>query len=374
VPVTVTANQTANVSVTLERVTTAVGGVLTTSDPPAVPDNAAQQTLTFTMTVVVVNDQSIAITGLAPSAFALQPCTPSAATVDRDCVIGPADDVAYTVTAVPTVGNGFVENSAGQAVPYAATLMFDQSKSIIQNDPTDARLFSAKGFLRELGPSDLAGLAAFATDIQTSNGTALIPEKPVSIYPVGNPSFVSDGTSFFPTLDSLATLEGGGTPLYESLCRVMDFSAEFNFGPNAPANLRRAAVVFTDGRNEVGSTAGFICTKIEESIAKSAATNVDIFTIGLSGEVDGQALARLADEGRGTFLFAEDTTQLITIYGSLGNLLSKSLTTYTLTYQISSTVAGAFNQGNSVLGALSVNTGATTVRLPFIVRIFAPGP
>ena len=99
----------------------------------------------------------------------------------------------------------------GIAQAYAAALLFDQSLSIKTNDPTDARLYSARVFLDGLGGSDRASLSAFA-----DGNSALIPEKPVTIYPVGNPSFVADGTIFIPTLDSLATQEGGETPLYEA--------------------------------------------------------------------------------------------------------------------------------------------------------------
>jgi hypothetical protein len=100
---------------------------------------------------------------------------------------------------------------------------------------------------------------------------------------------------------------------------------------------------------------------------------VNIFTIGLAGEVDGKALAELAEGSGGTFLFAEDTTQLITIYGSLGNLLSGVLPTYKMTFQITTDAAGTFQAGRAVLGVLNVNTGTTStpvVKLPFIVRIF----
>jgi PKD repeat protein len=364
VAVTVTADQTSNVAVTLTRVTTAVGGVLSTR-VPAGGISADGKTLEFSIQVVVVDENSTAVTGLTAGAFNLQPCTPSAATTTADCVVGPAGfDAAYTVLG-PGSAPSFEEIPGGIAQPYAAALMFDQSKSIIKNDPTDARLFSAKEFLRSLGGSDRASLSAFAVDVQAENGTALIPETPVTIYPVGNPVFAADGTVFFPTLDALTTQEGGGTPLYEALCQVMDFTAA-----SAPAGLRKAAVVFTDGQDDAPNTAGFDCTKIDDSIAKSTATGVDIFTIGLSGEVDGQALAALADGGGGAFLFAEDTSQLITIYGSLGNLLSGSLTTYKLTYRITTDVANAFQPGRAVLGSLAVNTGAASVRLPFIVRIF----
>jgi hypothetical protein len=88
--------------------------------------------------------------------------------------------------------------------------------------------------------------------------------------------------------------------------------------------------------------------------------------------VDGEALATLADGGNGVFLFAEDTAQLITIYGSLGNLLSGSLTTYTMRFRVTTAVANTFQVGRGVLGEVTVNTGTTNVTLPFVARIFAP--
>jgi PKD repeat protein len=365
--VTVTLNQTSSLDFVLERIQKAVGGVLTTSDPISVPVGTDGKTLEFTIRVVVVDEFSNAIPGLTGAAFTLQPCTPSATTNAADCVTTSGANQTDAAYAVVPPGTPLTFESLppenDPPVPYAAALMFDQSQSITVNDATDARLFSAKEFLGSLGGSQ-AALVAFASD--KTNTAALIPEKPVTIYPLGAPKFVSDGTTLFPTLDSLANLEGGGTPLYEALCRVMDFTNT----EITSAGSRKAAVVFTDGQNDVDNNIGYACTNIDAAIAKHDATGVDIFTIGLSGEVDGRALAELAERGGGTFLFAEDTTQLITIYGSLGNLLSGSLATYRLKYRISTDAANTFVPGRSVLGTLSVNTGTLVVNLPFIVRIF----
>jgi hypothetical protein len=197
---------------------------------------------------------------------------------------------------------------------------------------------------------------------------AQIP-PPTKIY--DPPGFVADGRSLFPTLDTFGSLEGGGTPLYESLCRVMTYMTEPPVAGTLPAKM--AAVVFTDGKDEPVTTTGFSCFTTTDVLDKSQQSGVNIFTIGLAGEVDGKALAELAEGSGGTFLFAEDTTQLITIYGSLGNLLSGVLPTYKITYQITTDVAGAFQAGRAVLGVLNVSTGTTStpvVKLPFIVRIF----
>ena len=353
----VTADQTTSLSVSLERDTKATGGLLSAR----VLSGQGTTTLQFEIQVVVVDENSSAVSGLPASAFTLASCTPDAATVNTpDCLSDGTDtfDAAYTVTG-PGPAPSFQEVPGGTAKAYAAALLFDQSLSIKTNDPTDARLYSAREFLNRLGGLDRASLSALAF-----GAAALIPQTPVTIYPVGNPSFVADGATFFPTLDELAKQEGGQTPLYEGLCRVMDFSAA-----NAPAGLNKAVVVFTDGKND-GNPAGATCKSTDDSVAKSVSTGVDIYTVGLSSDVDGQTLAALADGGGGAFMFAEDTAQLVTIYGSLGNLLSGSLTTYKLSYRITTTAGGGFADGRSVLGRLSVNTGAGTVTLPIVVRIF----
>jgi len=370
--ITVAPSATTNVSIELERETRAIGGVLTTR----VTANPDPQTVEFEVTVVVVNEQSNAITGLPSTAFKLEACSPIAETPPTpsaaNCVAGLSSaqlalDTAYT----PDPADGaplpasFAEQPGGAPQPYAAALLFDQSSSITASDPTDARLFSAREFLGGLGTDDRAGLAAFASD--GTGNLAKIPEKPVTIYPVGSPVFVADGASFFPTLDSLATLEGGRTPLYDAICRVIDFT-----DTSAPAGRRQAVVAFTDGRNDTNSSPSDVCRTLDDAVARSQAKDVDIFTIGLSGAIDGEALATLADGGGGVFLFAEDTAQLITIYGSLGNLLSGSLTTYKMKFRVRTAAGGPFQAGRGVLGEVTVNTGATTVTLPFVARIFAP--
>ena len=375
VPIVVPVNETVNYEVALVRVTRATGGVLTTAVIPGTL-SADGKTVEFSVQVVVVDQDSNAIGGLTAAAFNLPGCTPNPVTSGPECVAASVGsdsslDVPYTVLGPGTTPPpSFAEIPGGLPQPYAAALAFDQSISISTNDPTDARLFSAEEFLKGLGPDDRVALSAFADDGATAGNEALIPEPPVTIFPVGAPSFFqqSNVSDLFPTLDALSVLEGGATPLYEAICRVIDFSSA-----NAPAGPRKAVVVFTDGRNQPGINLGsYVCNTIDGAVARSKAQGVDIFTIGLSGNVDGLALGTLAAEGNGVFLFAEDVSQLITIYGSLGNLLSRSLTTYKLTYRIGTDVAGTFQVNRRIRGTLGVNTGTTTVNLPFVVRIFGP--
>ena len=158
--VTIAANATTSLDVTLERVTSATGGVLETRVPVGGVTDAGK-TLEFSIRVVVVDDKSVEVKGLPATAFTLLACAPDAATTEADCVSGGPADVAYAVLG-PGAAPSFQEIAGGAPQPYAATLMFDQSASIIRNDPTDARLFSAKEFLRSLGGSDVAAVAAFA--------------------------------------------------------------------------------------------------------------------------------------------------------------------------------------------------------------------
>ncbi len=98
-------------------------------------------------------------------------------------------------------------------------------------------------------------------------------------------------------------------------------------------------------------------------------SQVDIFTIGLSDEVDFESLAELADRGNGVFLFAENAEQLIPIYGSLGNLLSRSLATYKIKWTIQAAAPNTFLVGRSILGRVQIRTGSSTTNLPIVVRI-----
>ena len=65
-----------------------------------------------------------------------------------------------------------------------------------------------------MGTGDLVMLAAFA-----DQEARQLPNEGVNYFPCDpcTPSFTSDGNSLFASLDALATLEGGGTPLYDSL-------------------------------------------------------------------------------------------------------------------------------------------------------------
>ncbi len=164
---------------------------------------------------------------------------------------------------------------------------------------------------------------------------AKIPEKPVSIYPIGSPVFVADGASFFPTLDQLATLEGGRTPLYDAICRVIDFTD--TSAPAAAAPGRRR-VHRRPQRHEPG-----VARRLPRRSTKPSPTARPRTWTSSRSACRATSTARRSRRWRTVATACScsprTTAQLITIYGSLGNLLSGSLTTYKMKFRVTTAAA-----------------------------------
>ena len=123
------------------------------------------------------------------------------------------------------------------ATPFASALLLDQSGSINQSDPTGARLFSTKAFLGGLGDQDRVVLAAFA-----AGPDARIPNPPLTVFAPFRDA--ATAPAYFSTLDSLSSLVGGNSPLYDSLDSLQQQLAS---DTTLPVGLPKAVVVFTDG-------------------------------------------------------------------------------------------------------------------------------
>jgi len=364
--VTVTQGGTANVEFTMQRVTEATGGI---SMAVPVALNADESTFTFRVRVIVIDENFNPVSGLTASAFTLPDCFEETEVapvpLHPNCVRHnvPAGDADYTV-ANATPASFRLVDPAGP-VPYAAGLLFDSSDSISESDPTDARIFATKEFLNDLtvGGSDSVMLAAFA-----NGDDSLLPEPPLTYFPCQpcTPQFFDDGNSLFASLDELATLEGGSTPLYNSLQEMVATVAA-----TAP-DVRQAAVLFSDGKDTECDPDGpegsfLICTQQREQVV-AASGDVNIYTIGLSENVDSLAMAELALSDGGAFMFAERPTQLISIFGVLDRLLSDSLPSYEMEWTVNA-AAQTFDPSRAVIGKLTVDTGSATFTLPFTVQI-----
>jgi hypothetical protein len=239
--------------------------------------------------------------------------------------------------------------------------MLDQSGSVAVSDPTGARLYSAKAFLKGLGADDRVLLSAFA-----SENAAKIPTKPLTVYPpFRDATTVADTPSYFSTLDSLAALAGGNTPLYSALDVLRE---QVVADASLPAGIAKAVVIFTAGDDTVCSSPEACRTRRQASIDAAKAAGLRIFTIGLTSGVNFEALGELANHTGGAFLFAENAEQLIPLYGSVGGLLSLSLPTYRLSWTVDAD-ADVFVAGNALLGRVEVKTASGTFDVPFIVGI-----
>jgi hypothetical protein len=373
--VTVTDGGTATVEFIMQRVVEAAGGI--TKAEAVGPPNAEGSRITLRIGVIVFDESFTPVSELDDSAFTLPNCAPVDENPPRaDCVRGidsPGFDAPYTVVNVNGIPSNFSSVAATGPVSYAAGLLFDSSESMADSDPTDARIFATKEYLNDIGTDDSVMLAAFADQEQRE-----LPNEGVNYFPCDpcTPSFTNDGNSLFASLDSLATLEGGGTPLYDSLEEmVITVDSEA-----PPAATNQAAVLFSDGRDiycddpdppEPKPPGNFaFCIQRRGEVAEEAdGRGVDLFTIGLASEnVDSVALAELALRNGGAFLFAERPTQLISIFGILDRLLADEVPSYEMEWTVDA-AAGTFLSGRAVVGKLTVGTGSTTVTLPFAVQI-----
>jgi hypothetical protein len=276
-------------------------------------------------------------------------CTPDVADdapqFTANCIDGPAGmDAPYTGSLLAT---GWVTPNTDHP-SLAVSLLLDQGSSVVVSDPKDSRLFAAKYLQTRLTASDQVVIAAFASDDASADQPALLPDKPVTIYPVENPQFTTDGPGYFGAIDSLASLEGGASPLYASIDRMIDFTAV-----NAPVGARRAVVVLSSGPDASCDSADACRSTQEALIGKSAAVGIPIVVVGLgvpSARSNTKALAVFAQGENGVVFWADDPKGLATILGAMPAVLGGQYPALNATIHLESSVAGAFAPGRIVSG------------------------
>ncbi|NJN51908.1 MAG: VWA domain-containing protein [Gammaproteobacteria bacterium] len=310
--------------------------------------------------------------GISIDNLQVLPCTPDASSGipehEADCVAGAGDvDVSY---APANVGNPLeLTTSTGARTPFAAGLLLDQSRATVAGDPWDARLFGAKYFLINSTPTDHVALAAFASDDATGGEVSLLPQRPMTIFPVSDPQFGAPTRDLFATIDSLGSFEGGVSSFYESVGALLDFTAV-----RAPVGGPRSVVVVTYGRDETcGAPAN--CLDAERAIlAKSRAYGVSIVTVGIGddSDVDGRALSRLAEGSGGVAFRVDEPAQLGKVFGVLPAVLGTSVERHVARFRIESSTPGAFQPGRRVIGTLQFEVCPWDCYLltrPFTVQI-----
>jgi len=256
---------------------------------------------------------------------------------------------------------------------FSSILLLDQSASAAAADPADERLFAAKYFLSWSNVEHVVGLAAFAVDDASSGRLALLPQKPVTIFPLENPSLTVAGRSLFSAVDSLGALEGGVAPLYAALDRTVDFAA-------ARPEEVAAIVVVTDGRDLTCGARSECRARREAVLQKSRDKKVAIMTVGMAsptGAVDREALGALSLASGATSKAAFWVTDPRQLSGVVAVALlhqQDRVESLRARFQIQSTAPGTFVSGRTVLGWVRLRScffweGCSEDYLPFAVRI-----
>jgi hypothetical protein len=207
-------------------------------------------------------------------------------------------------------------------VDYSAFLLMDQSTSIAGTDPQNQRITAGREFCSHLGSNDYVALGKF-------NGPAS-----VGCMTILN-SFTHNGSGLTNNLNGLQNNLEPNTPLYNSIYDAMNYTQNY-----AQTGTHKAVVVFTDGMD----------TENDKDISDLShlykKNGVQVFTVGLSNQVDYFALCDIANNCGGGLIYAANARQLISAYGYLGNVLSNTAKIYYLNGIIQT--SGSFSNGSTV--------------------------
>jgi hypothetical protein len=281
--------------------------------------NYSGQTLNFEIDLYIVDKKGNPISGLKAEHFQ----------IDR------ASTIDFTTENVSTA------RMSAQG-DYSAMLLLDQSGSILTTDPADLRIEAGKIFLNSLGNGDQAALSSFtsgyANDVEVHG------------------KFTSTPQNYLTFLDDLAKSERGGTPLYLSTYEMIDYTRL-----NAPGS-NRAVIVFTDGDDTNGGKT------LQQVIDYANTQQIKVFTVGLSNGVDVRVLSDMALQTNGAFMWADDAKQLITMFGTLGDLLEGTANLYKLSCKAAA--ASSWRAGNTFTSYLQVSLPAgEEIRVPFKITV-----
>ena len=235
--------------------------------------------------------------------------------------------------------------------PYSASFLMDQSGSILRNDPNDARIDAAMTFMDNLSSGDEVGLLAFAS-------SGRLPFSPVTSYNDrdGN-EFTTYSDGFDGALQTLASLEEGGTPLYDAVRIAIRYTVDES------NNSNRVVLVFTDGE-DTSST-----SSLDDAISSANQHGVSLHTVALSSGVDLSVLAEMAARTGGSLTSAHDARQLISYYGALGPFLSGSAEFYRTVWTLS--LAGgttSLGPGYWIRTSIGIDTSGGKLYVPFLLR------
>jgi hypothetical protein len=144
----------------------------------------------------------------------------------------------------------------------------------------------------------------------------------------------------------------------------------------APADSRKAVVVLTGGGvSDCGTPAD--CQANQDSLRqRSGSSGVSIVAVAVSptpGAIDRRQLGTWAQSQRGSVFWAQDATQVPTIFGRIPEILDGRHGALDVTVQLNSPATGAFASGSTVVGTLEVEVCPwecrDVVQVPFALRV-----
>jgi len=338
------------------------------------PDGISDEgrTLEFSLEIVGATPGSAELWSFGTASIAA--CTPNPDNdVPRfrpDCISG-ADGLDAAYSSLPALTKKVhPAGSTTDATRTATALLVDQSTQIIATDPADSRLFAAKYFLSLSNDSARTVLAAFSSDDAVSGQLSLLPEKPVTVFPLENPQFTADGRSYFATVDQMGALEGGTSPLFAAIDRMLDFAAA------DPIQHAKAVVVVTNGHDDTCGTKIECRSVLDGLMQKSKTTGVAIVAVGLqdtAGTADREALGLLSQgTERGATFWISNPKQLTPILGNVRSFLGGNNDTLEVPFRIESPVIGAFASGRTVIGQVHLEVctyGCSYAVIPFVIEV-----
>lgn len=181
--------------------------------------------------------------------------------------------------------------------PVSVAMALDYSNSMTNTDIQNLR-DSSEQFINQLSdPADEAMIIKFAREV-----VVMTP-------------FTTDNAVLVSAIYASSGVNGSETHLYDAIWDSIEATV-------SRAN-NRAVIVLTDGKDEDITTHnnGSVHT-LSDVIARSIATGVPIFTIGLGDDVMTGVLNQLANETGGQYFYAPDSAQLTAVYGKIKSILS----------------------------------------------------
>jgi Ca-activated chloride channel family protein len=196
-------------------------------------------------------------------------------------------------------------------VPLAVALLIDSSASMLTTLSTAQD--AAVGFVRELGPNDLAMLIDFDSKVQIRQG------------------FTSEHAPLEEAIRR--TVAGGSTMLNTAVYIALRELSRLNVGDEGVTGRRRAIVVLSDG-DDTGSLVSF-----DDVVDLAERSNIVIYAIGLRADerfrsrrsIPGDfALRRFATQTGGRAVFPMTTRDIVDAYSDIRRELANQ---YVLAYE-----------------------------------------